>query len=106
MPGDQPMVRSLIRGCPTYDIAAQQTDEKDLHMSLKGKVALVTGSTSGIGLGIAGALAAEGASIMLNGFGDANEIEKLRGDLAKEFSVKVAYDGADLRKPDQVAAIV
>ena len=75
-------------------------------MALKGKVALVTGSTSGIGLGIARALAADGASIMLNGFGDANEIEKLRGDLAKEFSVKVAYDGADLSKPDQVAAIV
>ncbi len=75
-------------------------------MALKGKVALVTGSTSGIGLGIARALAAEGASIMLNGFGDAGEIEKLRADLETEFSVKVAYDGADLSKPDQVAAIV
>ncbi len=75
-------------------------------MSLKGKVALVTGSTSGIGMGIARALAAEGACIMLNGFGDAGEIEALRADLAKEFSVKVAYDGANLSKPDQVAAIV
>ncbi|MDE2239888.1 MAG: 3-hydroxybutyrate dehydrogenase [Rhodospirillales bacterium] len=75
-------------------------------MALKGKVALVTGSTSGIGLGIARALAAEGTSIMLNGFGDAGEIEALRVDLEKEFSVKVAYDGADLSKPDQVAAIV
>ncbi|MDE2318476.1 MAG: 3-hydroxybutyrate dehydrogenase [Rhodospirillales bacterium] len=75
-------------------------------MALKNKVALVTGSTSGIGLGIARALAAEGASIMLNGFGDAGEIETLRAGLEKEFSVKVAYDGADLSKPDQVAAIV
>ncbi len=75
-------------------------------MALKGKVALVTGSTSGIGLGIARALAAEGADIMLNGFGDAGEIETLRAALAEEFSVKVAYDGADLSKPDQVAAIV
>jgi 3-hydroxybutyrate dehydrogenase len=75
-------------------------------MALKGKVALVTGSTSGIGLGIARALAAEGADIMLNGFGDAGEIEKLRAELAAEFSIKVAYDGADLSKPDQVAAIV
>ena len=75
-------------------------------MALKDKVALVTGSTSGIGLGIARALAAEGAHIMLNGFGEAGEIEKLRTDLEKEFSVKVAYDGADLSKPDQVAALV
>jgi 3-hydroxybutyrate dehydrogenase len=80
------------------------TEER--HMALKGKVALVTGSTSGIGLGIARALAAEGADIMLNGFGDAGEIEKLRADLAREFSVRVEYDGADLSKPSQVAAIV
>jgi 3-hydroxybutyrate dehydrogenase len=75
-------------------------------MALKGKVALVTGSTSGIGLGIARALAAEGADMMLNGFGDAGEIEKLRAGLAREFSVRVEYDGADLSKPSQVAAIV
>jgi 3-hydroxybutyrate dehydrogenase len=75
-------------------------------MALNGKVALVTGSTSGIGLGIARCLAAEGASVMLNGFGDAAEIEKLRAGLADEFKVKVSYDGADLSKPDQVAAIV
>jgi 3-hydroxybutyrate dehydrogenase len=75
-------------------------------MSLKGKVALVTGSTSGIGLGIARALAAEGCHIMLNGFGDAAEIEKIRADLEQEFSNKVGFDGADLSKADQVAAIV
>ena len=75
-------------------------------MALKGKVALVTGSTSGIGHGIARALAAEGADIMLNGFGDAGEIEKLRAGLSQEFKIRVAYDGADLSKPDQVAAIV
>lgn len=75
-------------------------------MSLKGKVALVTGSTSGIGLGIARSLAAQGAHIMLNGFGEAGEIEKLRAALAQEFSINVAYDGADLSKPDQVAALV
>src|SRR5260370_7767193 len=79
---------------------------EEQNMALKGKVALVTGSTSGIGLGIARALAAEGADIMLNGFGDAGEIEKLRADLAREFSVRVEYDGADLSKPSQVAAIV
>ncbi|HQT47015.1 MAG: 3-hydroxybutyrate dehydrogenase [Acidocella sp. 20-63-7] len=75
-------------------------------MALTGKVALVTGSTSGIGLGVARALAAEGANIMLNGFGEAVEIEKLRAGMAEEYGVKVGYDGADLSKPDQVAAIV
>jgi 3-hydroxybutyrate dehydrogenase len=63
---------------------------------LQGKTAVVTGSTSGIGLGIARALAAKGANVMLNGFGDAAAIEQLRAGLASEFSVQVMYDGADL----------
>ncbi len=76
------------------------------EMALKGKVALVTGSTSGIGLGIARALAAAGADVMLNGFGDPGEIEALRAGLAQEFSVKVGYDGADLSKAEGVAGLV
>jgi 3-hydroxybutyrate dehydrogenase len=75
-------------------------------MALNGKVALVTGSTSGIGLGIARALAADGASIVLNGFGDAAAIQALRDQLAAEFGIKVAYSGADISKPDQVKAMV
>jgi 3-hydroxybutyrate dehydrogenase len=75
-------------------------------MSLKGKVALITGSTSGIGLGIAHALAAAGADIMLNGFGDAGAIEALRAELAASHGVKAGYNGADIGKPDQIAAMV
>lgn len=73
---------------------------------LKGKVAVVTGSTSGIGLGIATALAAQGADIVLNGFGDAAEIEKVRAGLAAQHGVKVLHDGADLSKGDAVRGLV
>ncbi|MGE8686652.1 MAG: 3-hydroxybutyrate dehydrogenase [Achromobacter sp.] len=73
---------------------------------LKGKVALVTGSTSGIGLGIATAFAAQGADIVLNGFGDAAEIEKVRAGLADKHGVKVIYDGADLSKGAAVRDLV
>jgi len=75
-------------------------------MKLNGKTAIVTGSTSGIGLGIARALGSAGANLLLNGFGDAAQIEALRAGLAKEFGVKVAYSGADMSKPDQVRAMV
>lgn len=73
---------------------------------LKDRVAVVTGSTSGIGYGIARALAAQGASIVLNGFGDAGQIEKLRRDLAGEFNVKVDYHGADMSKPADIADLI
>ncbi|KZD00604.1 3-hydroxybutyrate dehydrogenase [Oceanibaculum pacificum] len=77
-----------------------------MTQSLKGRRALVTGSTSGIGLGIARALAAAGADIMLNGFGDAAEIETIKAGLAREFGVKTGYDGADMSKPEQIEALV
>jgi 3-hydroxybutyrate dehydrogenase len=72
-------------------------------MGLSGKTALVTGSTSGIGLGIATELATEGANIVLNGFGDAAAIEKIRSELAREHNVGVIYSGADMTKPAQIA---
>lgn len=75
-------------------------------MSLRGKVALVTGSTSGIGLGIARALAQEGADLVLNGFGDPAEIARLRDALAAGHGIRAVHDGADLSDPDQVAALV
>ncbi|MRW90775.1 3-hydroxybutyrate dehydrogenase [Duganella sp. FT80W] len=76
------------------------------NKTLSGKTALVTGSTSGIGLGIARALAAEGANVVLNGFGDAKEIEQLQAELGQEFGVQVAYHNADMTKPDQIEAMI
>jgi 3-hydroxybutyrate dehydrogenase len=74
--------------------------------TLQGKSAIVTGSTSGIGLGIARAFAAQGANVLLNGFGDEREIAELRTAMAKEFGVKVAFNGADISKPDRVRDMV
>ena len=73
---------------------------------LKGKTAVVTGSTSGIGLGIAEGFAKEGVNLVLNGFGDAAEIEKIRAGLASKFGIKVTYDGADMSKPEQIEAMM
>ncbi len=73
---------------------------------LRGRVALVTGSTSGIGLGIAHALAGAGADIVMNGFGEAGEIERLRAGLAATHGVRVAYAGADICDPEAVAGMV
>lgn len=75
-------------------------------MFLKGKTAIVTGSTSGIGLAYAKALAAEGASVVINGFGEADAIEKERAALEETSGAKALYDAADMTKPDQIAAMV
>ncbi|QNE33163.1 3-hydroxybutyrate dehydrogenase [Sphingomonas sp. NBWT7] len=75
-------------------------------MFLKGKTALVTGSTSGIGLAYAKAFAIEGASVMINGFGDADAIEQARAGLAQTSGAAALYDAADMTKPDQIAAMV
>ncbi len=74
--------------------------------SLTGKVAIVTGSTSGIGLGLAQSLAAEGADVMLNGFGDPAEIDRLRKSLSSTHSVRVSYSNADLSKAAAVSAMI
>jgi 3-hydroxybutyrate dehydrogenase len=73
---------------------------------LAGKSAIITGSTSGIGLGIARALAGAGANVTLNGFGDATEIERIRAGIEQEFGVTAAYSGADMTRPDDIARMV
>jgi len=73
---------------------------------LKGKAAIVTGSTSGIGLGIATALAAEECDVMLNGFGDPAAIEQIRAGLAAQHGVRVFYSPADMAKPGDIRDLV
>ncbi|MHA1158536.1 MAG: 3-hydroxybutyrate dehydrogenase [Alphaproteobacteria bacterium] len=73
---------------------------------LKGKTALVTGSTSGIGLGLAQALAAKGCNIVMNGFGDPAEIEIMRADMASANGVQVTHSRADMSKPAEIAAMM
>lgn len=76
------------------------------HTPLKGKTALITGSTSGIGLGIANALAAQGANIVFNGFGDMRDIDLLHTSTAAAFGVATAYHGADMSKPAEIEAMM
>src|SRR5207245_10050631 len=73
---------------------------------LERKTALVTGSTSGIGLGIATRLAAEGANIVLNGFGERADIERIAAGLRDKYKVAVTYDAADMSKPDAIVKMV
>src|SRR5262245_36542063 len=73
---------------------------------LEGKTAIVTGSTSGIGLGIAKALAASGSNIVLNGLGDRAAVEEVAHDLSREHNTAVIYSDADISKPDAIAGMV
>ena len=73
---------------------------------LKGRSAIITGSTSGIGLGIARALAEAGCNIMMNGFGDASAIERERKQIAEDFGVRVGFNSADLSKPIEISRLI
>jgi 3-hydroxybutyrate dehydrogenase len=85
---------------------AQVLEKLDATASLCGRVAIVTGSTGGIGLGIARALAGAGADIVLNGFGDADEIACTCAELQRDTGVRVDYDGANLMDPAAAAGLV
>ena len=75
-------------------------------MALKGKNAIVTGSTSGIGLAIAHVLAGQGCNIMLNGMGDKAAIDALVAELPKTYGIKTAYSAADMSKPADIRQMI
>ena len=87
-------------------MSSATTHRDPTHPDLTGRSAVVTGSTSGIGLAIAQALAGAGANVMLNGFGDTDEIEAIRAGIEQESHVDVAYCGADMSKPDDVTGLI
>ncbi|RWO28951.1 3-hydroxybutyrate dehydrogenase [Mesorhizobium sp.] len=88
------------------NVSKPETDTLAMRRPLEGRTAIVTGSTSGIGLGIARALAQNGAAVMLNGFGDPVEIETQRAALAEENDVDIAYDNADMSNRDAIHMMV
>jgi 3-hydroxybutyrate dehydrogenase len=87
-------------------LSAQKARGFEENAMLNGKSAIVTGSTSGIGLGVARALAANGANVLLNGFGKRAEIDKLCDSLRSQHGVRVGYNAGDISKPEEVAGLV
>jgi hypothetical protein len=83
---------------------AIKVENLDTGRPLTGKVSLVTGSTSGIGLGIARALAVAGCEVVLNGFGRPEDISEVQQAIAAEFKVRVSYSSADMSKPDAASS--
>ena len=86
---------------PTQTLARSSTEKP-----LTGRIALITGSTSGIGLGIARALAGAGAAVVLNGFGQADDIAEAQAAIARDFAVPVSYAGADMANPAAIAGMI
>jgi 3-hydroxybutyrate dehydrogenase len=88
------------------NIAVAEREVVSPMAHLKNKVSLVTGSTSGIGLGIARALAGAGSAVVLNGFGKVEEIEAAQNAIRADFGVPVLYSGADMSKPESIAEMI
>ena len=83
-----------------------QTQSFELKQALTGKVSLITGSTSGIGLGIARALASAGSDIVLNGFGKPERVAELQQEIAADYRVRITYSEADMSKPDAIQKMI
>src|SRR5437867_13229996 len=109
LPERLPRIRTRVTPCSDSAGARPEpfrvTFQREILM-IKGMTALVTGSTSGIGLGIAQALAGRGANIILHGFGEPAAIEAIRQKIAADYDVAVRYDGADLSKPEPIEAMI
>jgi 3-hydroxybutyrate dehydrogenase len=99
-------VKSLPLRANEPKIVGPRGSVRRQRRELAGKTAIVTGSTSGIGLGIARAFAAAGMNVMFNGFGNASEIESTRAELETAFSVKAVYSAADMSEPAEITAMV
>jgi 3-hydroxybutyrate dehydrogenase len=89
-----------------FENARPASHHQEQRTMFEGKTALITGSTSGIGLGIAREFAARGANIVLNGFGDAAQIAQLRSEIAAAHGVNVMYDGADMSRADAIESMM
>jgi 3-hydroxybutyrate dehydrogenase len=96
----------LERGACLHVNIPLQTQSFELKQALTGKVSLITGSTSGIGLGIARALASAGSDIVLNGFGKPERVAELQQEIAADYRVRITYSAADMSKPDAIQKMI